>query len=250
MPDCREQVYSNDYFDFVVPYGEAYTVSPPETCIQRIDEDYDILYYEREGLPPLSLGAYSYSVIPKCFGLLDRSALESSGILQLQIQPALALTGRGVLMGFIDTGIDYTSPLFRYEDGSSRIVRIWDQTITDGTPPAGIFYGADYNQEMINQALESDNPYEIVPSRDTNGHGTFLAAVAAGGMDTDNDFSGAAPEAQIAVVKLKEAKPYLREFFFVIDGEPAYQENDIMLAVSYLNGLANVLKFEWKQKRK
>ena len=241
MPDCREQVYSNDYFDFVVPYGEAYSVSPPESCIQRIDEDYDILYYPREGLPPLSLGTYSYSVIPKCFGLLDRTAVEASGILQLQIQPALALTGRGVLMGFIDTGIDYTNPLFRYEDGSSRIVRIWDQTIEDGIPPAGIYYGADYTQEMINRALASENPYEIVPSRDTNGHGTFLASVAVGGMDTENDFIGAAPEAQIAVVKLKEAKPYLREFFFVKEGEPAYQENDIMLAAAYLNGLANVL---------
>lgn len=241
MPDCREQVYSNDYFDFVVPYGEAYSVSPPESCIQRIDEDYDILYYPREGLPSLSLGTYSYSVIPKCFGLLDRTAVEASGILQLQIQPALALTGRGVLMGFIDTGIDYTNPLFRYEDGSSRIVRIWDQTIEDGIPPAGIYYGADYTQEMINRALASENPYEIVPSRDTNGHGTFLASVAAGGMDTENDFIGAAPEAQIAVVKLKEAKPYLREFFFVKEGEPAYQENDIMLAAAYLNGLANIL---------
>ena len=241
MPDCREQVYSNDYFDFVVPYGEAYTVSPPDTCIQRIDEDYDILYYPREGLPPLSLGTYSYSVIPKCFGLLDRTAVEASGILQLQMQPALALTGRGVLMGFVDTGIDYTNPLFRYEDGSSRIVRIWDQTIEDGTPPAGIYYGADYNQDTINRALASENPYEIVPSRDTNGHGTFLASVAAGGVDTESDFVGAAPEAQIAVVKLKEAKSYLREFFFVKEGEPAYQENDIMLAVAYLNGLANVL---------
>ena len=239
MPDCRTQVYSNDYFDFVIPYGEAYTVSPPGTCIQRIDEDYDILYFEREGLPPLSLSTYSYSVIPKCFGLLDRTALEVSGILQLQIQPALELTGRGVLLGFIDTGIDYTNPLFRYEDGSSRIIRIWDQTVEDGVPPVGIYYGADYNQEMINRALESENPYEIVPSRDTNGHGTYLAAVAAGGMDTENDFIGAAPEAQIAVVKLKEAKPYLREFFFVKEGEPAYQENDIMMAVAYLDGLAN-----------
>lgn len=241
MPNCREQVYSNDYFDFIIPYGEAYTVSPPGTCIQRIDEEYDVLYYPREGLPPLSLGAYSYSEIPKCFGLLDRTALEASGILQLQIQPALALTGRGVLIGFLDTGIDYTNPLFCYEDGSSRIVHIWDQTIEEGTPPPGIFYGADYAQETINQALEAENPYEIVPSRDTNGHGTFLAAVAAGGMDTENDFIGAAPEAQIAVVKLKEAKPYLREFFFVKEGEIAYQENDIMMAVAYLNGLANVM---------
>ncbi|MBQ8279002.1 MAG: S8 family peptidase [Roseburia sp.] len=241
MPDCREQVYSNDYFDFVIPYGEAYSVSPPGTCIQRIDEDFDILYYPRAGLPPLRLGDYTYSEIPKCFGLLDRTALEVSGILQMQIQPALSLTGNGVLIGFVDTGIDYTNPIFRYADGSSRIVRIWDQTIEDGTPPPGIFYGADYSREDINRALEAENPYDVVPSRDTNGHGTFLAGVASGGPDIENDFIGAAPDAQIAVVKLKEAKPYLREFFFVKDGVPAYQENDIMMGIAYLDGLANTL---------
>lgn len=241
MPTCKEQVYSNDYFDFVIPYGEAYSVSPPGTCIQRIDEDYDILYYPRAGLPPLRLGDYTYSEIPKCFGLLDQTALEASGILRMQVQPALQLTGSGVLMGFIDTGIDYTNPIFRYEDGSSRIVRIWDQSIEDGTPPPGIFYGADYSQEQINQALESENPYEIVPSRDVDGHGTFLAGAASGGLDMENDFIGAAPNAQIAVVKLKEAKQYLRDFFFVKDGVSAYQENDIMMGIAYLNGLANTL---------
>ena len=239
MPNCKEQVYSNDYFDFVIPYGEAYFMSGPNTCIQRIEEDFDILYYPREGLPPLSIADYSYLEIPKCFGLLDRTALEESGILQMQLQPALSLTGNGVMIGFIDTGIDYTNPIFRYEDGSSRIVSIWDQTIKDGTPPEGIFYGAEYRQEEINQALFSENPYDIIPSQDQNGHGTFLAGIAAGGMDIENDFIGAAPDAQIAVVKLKEAKQYLKDFFFVKDGVPAYQENDIMLAVAYLDGLAN-----------
>lgn len=120
-------------------------------------------------------------------------------------------------------------------------MRIWDQTIRDGRKPEGIFYGAEYRREQINEALASENPYELVPSRDTNGHGTFLAGVAAGGVDVENDFIGAAPDAQIAVVKLKEAKPYLRDFFFVKEGEPAFQENDIMLAAAYLDGLANVM---------
>ncbi len=62
-----------------------------------------------------------------------------------------------------------------------------------------------------------------------------------GGLDIENDFIGAAPDAQIAVVKLKEAKQYLKDFFFVRDGVPAYQENDIMLAVAYLDGVANSL---------
>lgn len=239
MADCKEQAYSNDYYDFIVPYGLEVNLQN-EGCIQRIDEDYDIVYYPRTGLPSLQIGNYTYTEIPKCYSLLDQTALEVSGILRLQNQPALALKGRGVLVGFIDTGIDYTNPVFRYSDGSTRIVSIWDQTVMDGTPPLGISYGAQYNSEEINRALQSENPYDIVPSRDTNGHGTFLAGVACGSEDVENDFIGAVPEAEIAVVKLKEAKQYLREFFFVEEGVPAYQENDIMLAVAYLNGLANI----------
>lgn len=239
MADCREQAYSNDYYDFIVPYGLEVSLQN-EGCIQRIDEDYDIVYYPRTGLPSLQIGNYTYTEIPKCYSLLDQTALEVSGILRLQNQPALALKGQGVLVGFIDTGIDYTNPIFRYSDGSTRIVSIWDQTIMDGTPPLGISYGAQYNSEEINRALQSENPYDIVPSRDTNGHGTFLTGVACGSEDVENDFIGAVPEAEIAVVKLKEAKQYLREFFFVEEGVPAYQENDIMLAVAYLNGLANI----------
>ena len=172
---------------------------------------------------------------------MDQTALEVSGILKMQNQPVLALKGRGVLIGFIDTGIDYTNPAFRYSDGSSRIVRIWDQTIQDGTPPVGILYGADYTREQINAALLSENPYDLVPSRDMNGHGTFLAGVACGSESENGDFIGAAPQSEIIMVKLKEAKQYLRDFFFVKDGVPAYQENDIMMAVSYLNGVANIL---------
>ncbi len=240
MADCKEQAYSNDYFDFIVPYGLEFNTKEPGVCIQRISDDYDIVYYPRKGLPALQIGDYTYSEIPKCYTLLDQTALEVSGILRLQEQPALALKGRGVLVGFIDTGIDYTNPIFQYSDGSTRIVSIWDQTITDGTPPIGISYGALYGENQINEALKSENPYEIVPSKDTNGHGTFLAGVACGSEDVANDFIGAVPESEIAVVKLKGAKQYLKEFFFVDEGAEVYQENDIMLAIAFLDGIANI----------
>ena len=240
MADCREQIYSNDFYDFIVFYGDLEVAPEQGTCIHRIDEDYDIYYYPREGLPPLSVGEYAYSAIPKCYGLLDQTALEVSGIIQMQNQPVLALKGTGVMIGIIDTGIDYTNSLFRYADGSTRILRIWDQSIEDGTPPEGILYGAEYDAKQINQALNAENPYEIVPSRDENGHGTFLAGVACGSEDVANNFIGAAPQSQIVVVKLKEAKQYLRDFFFIPDGVPVFQENDIMLAVAYLNGLAAI----------
>lgn len=241
MPNCMEQVYSEEYYDFLIPYGVEAEVPSTPGCVQRIAEDYDIFFYPREGLPPLSIGNYTYTAIPKCYALLDTTALDASGITRLQNQPVLALKGEGVLVGVIDTGVDYTNPLFRYSDGSSRILRIWDQTVQDGTPPEGILYGAEYRKEEIDEALQAERPYDVVPSRDENGHGTFVTGVVCGGEDIPNGFIGAVPNAGIAVVKLKEAKRYLREFFFVPEGVPAYQETDLMMAVSYLNGVANVL---------
>lgn len=141
-------------------------------------------------------------------------------------------------VGFIDTGIDYRNQVFRYSDGSTRIFRIWDQTVRSGKKPEGIGYGSEYTRVQINEALQQEDPLLVVPSMDTNGHGTFVAGVTCGSEDIANQFIGAVPLAEIAVVKLKEAKPYLRDFYFIPEGVPAYQENDIMMAVSYLDGLA------------
>ena len=142
------------------------------------------------------------------------------------------------MVGFIDTGIDYRNPVFCYSDGSTRIFRIWDQTVRSGKKPDGIGYGSEYTRVQINEALQQEEPLSVVPSMDTNGHGTFVAGVACGSEDIANQFLGAVPLAEIAVVKLKEAKPYLRDFYFIPEGVPAYHENDIMMAVSYLDRLA------------
>ena len=112
MPNCMEQVYSEEYYDFLIPYGVEAEVPSTPGCVQRIAEDYDIFFYPREGLPPLSIGNYTYTAIPKCYALLDTTALDASGITRLQNQPVLALKGEGVLVGVIDTGVDYTNPLF------------------------------------------------------------------------------------------------------------------------------------------
>lgn len=169
MPNCMEQVYSEEYYDFLIPYGVEAEVPSTPGCVQRIAEDYDIFFYPREGLPRFLSGIIPTPAIPKCYALLDTTALDASGITRLQNQPVLALKGEGVLVGVIDTGVDYTNPLFRYSDGSSRILRIWDQTIQDGTPPEGILYGAEYRKEEIDEALQAERPYDVVPSRDENG---------------------------------------------------------------------------------
>lgn len=131
-------------------------------------------------------------------------------------------------------GIDYTLDIFRDSNGNSRILAIWDQEDQSGIAPEGFLYGSEYLREQINEALQSDNPYEIVPSRDELRHGTTMAGVAAGSsIDGGRTYVGAAPESDIVIVKLKQCKKYLRDFYLLPDDVPAYSENDVMLGVKY-----------------
>ncbi len=235
---CEGAVYSEDYMDLILDYNRVVEYRLPE-CVQKISRTYDVAYYPRKNLPPLNIQTYSYTAIPHCYTLTDKSALEASQILILQNQPALNLTGRGVLIGFVDTGIDYQNPLFRYSDGRTRIQAIWDQTIPEGTKPEGFLYGSLFTGEKIDEALLSAEPLEIVPTLDEDGHGTFLAGVAAGGENLEENFIGAAPESMLAVVKCKQAKQYLRDYYFIPDGVPCYQSTDLMAGVAWLTRLAD-----------
>ncbi len=236
--DCEEAVYSNDYYDFIVEYTMPESGNVVSSCIQKIDASYGIAYLPREGNLSLNIQNYNYTSIPKCYTLMDESALEESGILRIQNQPTLSLKGQGVLIGFLDTGIDYENPVFRNSDGSTRIMAVWDQTDRSGTPPEGFLYGTEYLDTQINDALQTENPREIVPVTDPEGHGTFLASVAAGSQIREEEFIGAAPYARIAMVKLKQAKQYLRDFFFIPEDAQAFQENDLMAGLAYLDQLA------------
>ena len=124
---------------------------------------------------------------------------------------------------------------------AAELLAIWDQTIQSGDPPEGFLYGTEYTKQQIDEALESENPLVVVPSIDENGHGTFLAGIAAGSESEDGSFFGAAPKSMIAMVKLKPAKRYLRDFFFIKEGAEAYQENDLMAGMDYLRKLAEKL---------
>lgn len=119
--------------------------------------------------------------------------------------PEGVLTGKGVLTAFLDSGIDYAGKEFRNEDGTTRIVKLWDQTL-EGIPPEGYHRGREFTEEEINEALSQptvQERYARVPSIDQSGHGTQVAAVAAGnGRENGKRFRGVASESQLIVVKL------------------------------------------------
>lgn len=143
-------------------------------------------------------------------------------------RPPLSLSGRGVLVGIIDSGIDYTNPNFCNADGTTRIRALWDQSI-QGKPPVGYALGTEYTQEQINMALAQEGSIEskkeIVPSSDTSGHGTAVAGVAAGnGRGSEGmRYRGVAYESELIVVKLGNART---------DGFP--RTTELMQAVDYV----------------
>ena len=247
---CKEKILSEDYMDlinyFILPEGSVQG-NDDVFCYIPINERFLSIYYSRAVLPPLEVSSYFYRYIPRLYGLMDLFVPEAldrnfdpqplirSGISFVQKEP-LNLTGRTVVVGFADTGIDYRNPVFRREDGSTRILAIWDQSVQTGTPPDGLIYGSEYTREQINEALQLDNPLELVPVTDDIGHGTAMASAAAGSaLNGGIDFLGAAPDADIVVVKLKQAKQFLRDYYMTPPGVPAYGTNDIMLAVKYLS---------------
>lgn len=240
---CREKIVSEDYADFLWQTSvreEDIREIYPDVCVQRINDNYTVFYADRRKWTAdrQRLYEYSYELFPTLYTPLQTENLEASGILALQNQPVLNLRGQGVLLGFVDTGIDYRNRCFLDSAGKSRILAIWDQTDQSGRPPEGIAYGSVYTREQIDEALGQETPYESVPSQDALGHGTRLASIAAGSEDRDTGFLGAAPLASIAMVKLKPAKSYLKEYFLVRPEAEAYQENDIMLGIRYLHELA------------
>lgn len=239
--EMQNKIYSNDFYDLVVAYqGTEENLSRdfPLLGSQAVGGGYAVLHVDKTLFPSSVLSTVGYTTIPKLYTTLDSTSLEVSGILRTQNQPILNLKGENILMGFIDTGIDYTLDAFRKSDGSTRILGMWDQTERTDDPPDELFYGKIYTRDDINTALASDNPISIVPETDENGHGTFLAGVAAGSADPEQDFVGAAPMSDIAVVKLKTAKQYLKDFFFVAEDALAFQESDIMTGIYYLYNLA------------
>ena len=110
--------------------------------------------------------------------------------------------------------------------------------------PASWFlnYGTVYTEEQINQALFSSNSLELLPTEDLDGHGTLLASIAGGSPDPASGFTGAAPGCRLAMVRLKPAKKYLKQFFLVPDTALAFQETDLLTGISYLQSLAASLR--------
>ena len=237
---------SQRFGDFIVKYMQNVKDTMelfPGTSFQAINEIFGVLYVPLESMGELEVTGTSYNSIPKCYTYMDMEAAGASGITRLHDHPYLKLRGKGTAVAVIDSGIDYQNAVFR-NAGGSRIAYLWDQSLEDGTDIAGteVPYGRLFRKNDIDQALAFEDPFSVVPSRDTNGHGTALAGIAAGNMVPGENFTGAAPEATLIIIKVKPAKQYLRNFYLYSPDAEVFQENDVMMAIAYAISWAKKLE--------
>lgn len=171
--------------------------------VEILGKGFAIITLDFDQIPMLyDFKEVEYIELPVTLTLMLEQSLRAACVPAVQDSESFGLSGEGVLIGVIDSGIDYNHPDFKTPENTSRVLYIWDQT-ESGSPPAGFKQGVEYNNQQINEAINSQNPYEIVSSTDSIGHGTAVTGIAAGnGSSSGGRSRGAAPEASLIVVKL------------------------------------------------
>lgn len=244
-----KQYYLTDGFvDFLIQYeGDLIAAIEKMNDIASafaLDENYAIISVKSEDYRKVLLGVKEIVYVDSggIYTLEGISPLEASGAIQFQYNPYLNLTGYGTIVGIVDTGIDYLNDNFINANGTTRILKIWDQEIENGPTGENLFFGSEYNSDYINKAIQAKkdgkDPYAIVPSKDNNGHGTAMASLVAGSGKN----KGPASEAEIVMVKLKPANKQYRTYYATDDKTRyQYRNTDLLLAIKYLFNLSKTI---------
>lgn len=178
--------------------------------------------------------------IPSLYILQDITPSDIENIAVVKHNPYLNLNGRGILIGVIDTGIDYLNQEFIREDDTTRIVRLWDQSVQN-KGDNDLYIGTEYKEDDINKAIASykagGNPYDIVPSRDDIGHGTQMSSII-GARGYNKEIEGVASDCDFCIVKLLES-PFLKKINKEngLNSIPIYNNTEVLAAIAYLKRL-------------
>ena len=170
-------------WDLIIKYsGNLDAVRLVAESVTEMANEYAVIVIRESRIPELvTIPEVEYIEKPKRLFFQVSNGKRVSCVNPVRQAP-FSLRGKGVLIGIVDSGIDYNLWDFRNPDGTTRIRCLWDQSIT-GNPPAGYAAGTEYTREQINEALSAETlqeRYQIVPSRDFSGHGTAVAGIAAG----------------------------------------------------------------------
>ncbi|BEI75502.1 hypothetical protein Rumi1_13000 [[Ruminococcus] torques] len=195
-------------WELIVKYsGTLEAVRQTARSVTELLNGYAVIVIEEERIGQLAqLPEVEFIEKPKKLYFQTDVGRQVSCIDIVQDMP-LSLRGKGTLIGIVDSGIDYENAEFRNEDGTTRIVSLWDQSV-NGRPPAGYLAGTEYTREQIDAALATEDKEvrrQMVKTSDVSGHGTAVAGIAAGnGRGSEGRrFRGAAPEAELIIVKME-----------------------------------------------
>lgn len=255
--DFSEILSSEDYIVYTVLYGgsktrnayafgedmyfyiinESYAIAAIKLSLnKRIGNTILVAKIINKLITPLGLNVF-YVSPPEIYTLQELSAIEASEVESVQSNLPLDLMGTGVTVAVIDTGIDYLNEEFTDKNGKSRIDVIWDQSLKsiggDNVP-----FGREYSNDEIQRAIEAKrsggNPYEIVESKDENGHGTHMAGIV-GASGKNPEIRGMAPECNFLIIKLFESNTYDKFFTEKIN---KYNLASIISALDYIRSYA------------
>lgn len=194
-------------WELIVKYsGTLEAVRQTARSVTELLNGYAVIVIEEERIGQLAqLPEVEFIEKPKKLYFQTDVGRQVSCIDIVQDMP-LSLRGKGTLIGIVDSGIDYENAEFRNEDGTTRIVSLWDQSV-NGRPPAGYLAGTEYTREQIDAALATEDKEvrrQMVKTSDVSGHGTAVAGIAAGNGRGSGGrrFRGAAPEAELIIVKM------------------------------------------------
>lgn len=245
-PICNEAYYSEDYLNYLVEFEGDISGQIEKldyVCAFRFSPFYYVAAVRNGMLPRLfqDVPGIINADTSLPYTLSEVEPVVAANITKFHGNAFLSLRGGGTVAAIIDTGIDYLNPQFRDDNGNTRIIAIWDQSIPGTASNPDVGYGTVYTREQINEAIRAyengGDPYTIVPHKDEIGHGTHIAGlIGAKGL---NGVVGGAPDCSFVVVKLKQAKTVALKLAGIDERKGVIYEG-----LDYLEGIRYVANFQ------
>lgn len=253
FPEEGKKLYfSEDYETYFVEYIGDFITQINSTDYARgfsINAFFGVLFVKKGRLREVLRNFHEVTNIERSYPYIPLNLDESNEAPDLTAisRGNIPLDGTGVIVGIIGTGIDYLNPRFMNDKGDTRIISIWDQTLTQGPIPENFFHGTEYNREDINRAIKSkvngNDPYEIVNHKDNVGYSTAIANIIGGRtLDKSDTIVSVAPNCEFIIVKLPTSRMISRIHWGLENySGPLYDSIDIAASGRYLSQMQQKL---------